>query len=65
VRLDDDLARLRERYPLWQFGSIWATAATGPDARRLWASRDGVQVHAWNAGELAAKIDREEAERDR
>lgn len=56
----DDLARLRQDYPGWSFGSVWATAASGPDARRLWASRDGMLLTAWTAAELARDIDREE-----
>jgi hypothetical protein len=56
----DDLARLRREHPSWNFGSVWATAASGPDARRLWASRDGVLLSAWTAAELAQDIDREE-----
>jgi hypothetical protein len=58
--MTDDLARLRRDYPGWNFGSVWATAASGPDARRLWASRDGVLLSAWTAAELARDISREE-----
>ena len=56
----DDLDRLREQFPAWRFGTIWATAASGPDKRRLWASRDGIMITAWNAAELAQDIRREE-----
>ena len=56
----DDLAKLREDYPGWNFGSVWATAASGPDARRLWASRDGMLLSAWTAAELARDIRQEE-----
>jgi len=35
-------------------------AGSGPDARRLWASRDGVLLSAWTAAELARDIRREE-----
>jgi hypothetical protein len=55
-----DLDSLREQFPGWRFGSVWATAATGPDQRRLWASRDGVMITAWNAAELAQDIRREQ-----
>ena len=58
--VDGDLARLRQEHPGWTFGSVWATAASGPDARRLWASRDGVLLTAWTAAELAGNIRREE-----
>ena len=55
-----DIERLREAHPLWRIGSVWATAASGPDARRLTASRDGIQVHAWTAEELSECIAYEE-----
>jgi hypothetical protein len=41
-----DIEQLREAHPLWRIGSVWASAASGPDSRRLTASRDGIQVHA-------------------
>ena len=58
--LSDDLAQLREEFPAWRFGTVWATAASGPDQRRLWATREGVTLTAWNRFELAADIRREE-----
>ena len=58
--MSDDLDRLREQFPAWRFGTVWATAATGPDQRRLWATRDGIMITAWNAAELAMDIRREE-----
>jgi hypothetical protein len=58
--MSDDLDRLREQFPAWRFGTVWATAATGPDQRRLWASRDGIMITAWNAAELAMDIRLEE-----
>lgn len=58
--MSDDLDRLREQFPAWRFGMVWATAATGPDQRRLWATRDGIMITAWNAAELAMDIRREE-----
>ena len=36
-------------------------AGSGPDARRLVAMRDGIQVHAWTAAELSRLISYEEA----
>jgi hypothetical protein len=39
---------------------VWATAASGPDVRRLWATRDGTTVSAWDAAALAADIRRED-----
>ena len=58
--MSDDLAKLRQDHPTWTFGSVWASAGSGPDARRLWASRDGVLLSAWTAAELARDIRREE-----
>src|SRR5436190_21488807 len=52
-----DIERLREAHPLWRIGSVWASAASGPDARRLTASRDGIQVHAWD-GRTAFRVHR-------
>jgi hypothetical protein len=63
MRLDaqrSDLDELRERFPEWRFGTVWASAATGPDARRLWATRDSITLTAWNAAELFLEISREE-----
>ena len=47
--MDDDLAKLRKDHPGWNFGTVWASAASGPDARRLWATRDGMLLSAWTA----------------
>jgi hypothetical protein len=58
--VSDDLTQLRQDYPAWNFGSVWASAGSGPDARRLWASRDGVLVSAWTAAGLAREIMRVE-----
>jgi hypothetical protein len=55
----DDLAKLRQEHPCWSFGTVWATANTGPDQRRIWASRNGIILSAWNAAELAEGIKRE------
>jgi hypothetical protein len=55
-----DLDGLRQDYPGWRFGSVWASAASGPDARRLYAAKDGRLITAWTAAELAADIRREE-----
>jgi hypothetical protein len=58
--MDDDLTKLRRDHPAWKIGSVWASAASGPDARRLWASRDGVMLSAWTAAELTRAIRRAE-----
>lgn len=56
----EDLDALRSEFPDWQFGSVWATAATGPDARRIWAYRSGIGLlTAWTAAELATSVRRE------
>jgi hypothetical protein len=57
-----DLDHLREEFSAsgWRFGTVWASAASGPDKRRLYATRDGVTLTAWNRFELAADIRREE-----
>ncbi len=56
----DSVARLRDEFPQWRFGTVWASAASGPDKCRLTAYRDGVLLSAWNAPELRLKIAREE-----
>jgi len=56
----DDLTKLRRDHPGWQFGTVWASAASGPDKRRLWASRNGILLTAWTAAELAQDITRED-----
>jgi hypothetical protein len=55
-----DIGRLREAHPLWRIGSVWASAGSGPDSKRLTAARDGVAVHAWTAEQLSACIAGEE-----
>jgi hypothetical protein len=57
--IPDDIASLREEFPGWTFGTVWASAASGPDARRIWAQRDGFLFSAWTAPELAANIRRQ------
>lgn len=62
--LDDDVTKLRQDYPDWQISTVWATAASGPDVRRLMAYRQvdhqRVLLSAWNAAELSNKIRTEE-----
>lgn len=57
--IPDDVQSLRDQFPGWTFGTVWATAASGPDARRLWPMRDGYLLSAWTVGELAAEIRRQ------
>jgi hypothetical protein len=62
VPAQDDLARLRQEHPGWNFESVWITANSGPDKRRIWASRNGVVLSAWNAADLSKDIKRQQAE---
>jgi hypothetical protein len=57
---ESDIDRLRTAHPLWAVAAVWASAATGPDARLLVASREGTRVQAWTAAELSALIAAEE-----
>jgi hypothetical protein len=52
----DDLTQLREEFPGWRFGTVWATAASGPDRRRVWARHGDVLLSDWNAAGLRAAI---------
>jgi len=56
----DDLDQLRAEFPAWQFGTVWASAASGPDARRLWASKGTVLLTDWDAAGLRMSISAEE-----
>jgi hypothetical protein len=58
--LPDDLAQLRAEFPAWRFGTVWATAASGPDARRLWASKGTALLTDWDAAGLRMLISAEE-----
>jgi hypothetical protein len=46
--IPNDVQSLREQFPGWTFGTVWASAASGPDARRIWASKDGFLLSAWD-----------------
>jgi len=61
----DDLSKLREQFPGWQFGSVWASAASGPDARRVFAARDTCLITGGTAAELAIRLRQEEADERR
>lgn len=54
--IPDDVQRLRDEFPGWAFGTVWASAASGPEARRLWATKDGFLLSAWTAAELSRRI---------
>ena len=57
-----DLTGLRQDWPGWQFGTVWASAASGPDRRRVFAQCGRVLLTAWTAAELAASLRRETAD---
>ena len=61
---DGDLAGLRLAHPGWLIVSFWVDAGHPAGRRRLAAQQHGtaVIVSGWDAGELEAKIAREEAE---
>jgi hypothetical protein len=40
----------------FRFGTVWASAAVTPGARRLYASRDGILITAWTAAELRTRL---------
>ena len=54
-----DLAAIRTEFPGWTFGTVWTSAASGPDARRVWAMKGGFLLSAWTTAELAANIRRQ------
>jgi len=60
-----DLDELQDEFPGWQFGSVWASAASGPDARRVFAARATCLITAWTATELAILLRQEEADERR
>ncbi len=53
-----DVQRLKEQFgdEGWRFGTVWASAASGPDKRRLFAARDATLLTAWTEAELIIKI---------
>jgi hypothetical protein len=60
LTVGSDIDGLRVRHPEWAIGTVWATANSATDYRMLSATRDGVTVHAANAGELSARIGEQE-----
>jgi hypothetical protein len=59
--ISNALADLRSEFAAsgFRFGTVWAGAATTPDARRLYASRDGMLITAWTAAELRTRLKEE------
>ena len=56
--LPGDIQRLQEQFgdQGWRFGTVWASAASGPDKRRLYAARDTTLLTAWTEAELAVLV---------
>lgn len=54
--MTDDLGELRQQYPGWQFGTVWATAGSGPDHRRIWAQCETILVTGRDAAEVRQQI---------
>jgi hypothetical protein len=57
--MPSDIQALRDQFPGWTFGTVWASAASGPDARRIWAVKGGLLFSAWTAEELAFDLFRQ------
>jgi hypothetical protein len=55
-----DIAELQIEFPNWVISSVWCSAASRPDIRRLTARRGTILLTAWTKAELAASIRREE-----
>ena len=51
-----DIDLLRAAFPSWSFGTIWISAASGPDQRRLMAIKGDAVLSAWRADDLAAMV---------
>jgi len=54
---DSELDRLRDRFPDWRIGARWVSAASGPDRRLVWATREGKTLTSWSAAALARDIE--------
>lgn len=51
-----DIDLLRHTFPSWSFASVWNTANSGPDKRRLVAVRGETVLTAWDADSLASQV---------
>lgn len=62
ARVRDEIAELEHLFPGsgWVFGSIWRSAASGPDHRNLTARRGTVFLTAADVPSLAALVRHEE-----
>jgi hypothetical protein len=57
---EGDIAELQALFPDWVVSSVWCSAASRPDYRRLTARRGTILLTAWTKAELAISIRREE-----
>jgi len=55
-----DIAELQIEFPDWVISSVWCSAASRPDVRRLTARQGTILLTAWNKTELAISIRAEE-----
>lgn len=56
----DELAKLREEFPEWRFGTAWTAAASGPDRCLWWARNGDVLLSAWSTADLRVAVGTEE-----
>ncbi len=53
---NDEMARLRTEFPHWSFGIHWQAAASGPDARTVFATLGDLVLSDRTAEGLAVKL---------
>jgi hypothetical protein len=54
--MSDELDELRQQYPGWQFGTVWTTAGSGPDHRRIWAQCETILLTGRDAAQVRQQI---------
>jgi hypothetical protein len=59
---EGDIAELQALFPDWVIDSVWCSAASRPDIRRLTARQGTILLTAWTKAELAISIRREESD---
>ncbi len=60
--MSEDLDQLREEWPAWSFGTVWTTAASGPDYRRVWAQCETILITGRDAAEVRIQLAYETAQ---